>query len=128
MTEFRSNPLPAVYKQVELSHSMPTPNMADAQAVYLAAWFWLIMGVFSNQGTTFSTGGAASLITTLVVNFPGHSLVKYILVFGWLQVADIIKNPFGYDQYYDTQLSDVLDVEIWKASVTIESQQSSFPS
>ena len=47
----------------------------------------------------------------------------YMLVFGWLKVADILSNPFGSDQDYDVNLASTLDLNIWKASVTIENQE-----
>ena len=46
----------------------------------------------------------------------------YILIFGWLRVADILSNPFGNDEHFDINLSSTLDLNIWKASVCLESQ------
>ena len=44
-----------------------------------------------------------------------------MLLFGWLKVADILSHPFGYDGD-DIKLYSVLDLNIWKASVLMESQ------
>ena len=46
----------------------------------------------------------------------------YVLIFGLLRVADILSNPFGYDYHYDIELAATLDHNIWKASLSLESQ------
>ena len=46
-----------------------------------------------------------------------------MVVFGWLRVAEILQNPFGSDEL-DIDLAELLDLEIWKSSVLIESQES----
>ena len=46
-----------------------------------------------------------------------------MLIFGWLQVADILTDPFGSDEVYDINLESTLELNIWKASVTIENQE-----
>ena len=51
----------------------------------------------------------------------------YMLIFGWLKVADILSNPFGND-IYDINLASTLDLNIWKASVTLENQDKTFNS
>ena len=47
----------------------------------------------------------------------------YMLIFGWLEVADILSNPFGNDKLYDINLASTLDLNIWKSSVTLENQE-----
>ena len=47
----------------------------------------------------------------------------YLLVFGWLRVAGILLNPFGCDEVYNVNLVATLDLNIWKASKTIENQE-----
>ena len=51
----------------------------------------------------------------------------YMLIFGWLKVADILSNPFGND-IYDINLASTLDLNIWKASITLENQDRAFNS
>ena len=51
----------------------------------------------------------------------------YMLIFGWLKVADILSNPFGND-IYDINLASTLDLNIWKASITLENQDRTFTS
>ena len=50
----------------------------------------------------------------------------YMLIFGWLRVADILSNPFGNDKVYDINLGSTLDLNIWKSSITIENQEMAF--
>ena len=47
----------------------------------------------------------------------------YMLIFGWLRVADILSNPFGNDEVYDINLASTLDLNIWKSSLVIENQE-----
>ena len=47
-------------------------------------------------------------------------------MFGWLKVAEILHNPFGKNKLYDINLAVVLDLNIWKSSLLIESQERFF--
>ena len=47
----------------------------------------------------------------------------YMLIFGWLRVANILNNPFGNDEIFDIKLSAILDFNIWKSSITLENQE-----
>ena len=53
-------------------------------------------------------------------------LLMYMLIFGWLKVADILSNPFGNDKVYDINLASTLDLNIWKASITLDNQEMAF--
>ena len=44
-------------------------------------------------------------------------------MFGWLKVAEILHNPFGKNKLYDINLAVILDLNIWKSSLLIESQE-----
>ena len=50
-------------------------------------------------------------------------ILIFILLFGWLRVAEILNNPFGKNNMYDINLATTLDVDIWKASLLLESQE-----
>ena len=52
----------------------------------------------------------------------------YMLIFGWLRVADILSNPYGNDEIYDIKLSPILDLNIWKSSLTLEHQEKALDS
>ena len=47
-------------------------------------------------------------------------MVKIILIYAWMKVANIVRNPFGLDEGYDINLLELLDHNIWKASVSIK--------
>jgi len=105
ISEYRQKPMPAIYKQ----------------AVFLAVWGWMLVGIVANQSTLHKSDANMALV--LVLSFPIHELLKYMLIFGWLQVADILTNPFGSDRAYGLDLVSTLDVNIWKASLNIENQE-----
>ena len=61
-------------------------------------------------------------------------LVQMVLL-GWLYMADILENPFGFNQEFDINLDEVtttklqilykkqeLELNIWRCSVTIQQQ------
>ena len=37
-----------------------------------------------------------------------------------MKVANIVRNPFGLDENYDINLEEVLDHNIWKASLSLK--------
>ena len=37
-------------------------------------------------------------------------------------MADILDNPFGFNLEHDLNLADILELNIWRCSVTIEQQ------
>ena len=47
-------------------------------------------------------------------------IVKIILIYAWMKVANIVRNPFGLDDHYDINLEEMLDHNIWKASLSIK--------
>ena len=47
-------------------------------------------------------------------------IVKIILIYSWMKVANIVRNPFGLDANYDINLEEMLDHNIWKASLSIK--------
>eukprot|EP00091_Calanus_sinicus_P000147 TRINITY_DN10071_c0_g1_i1.p1 TRINITY_DN10071_c0_g1~~TRINITY_DN10071_c0_g1_i1.p1 ORF type:complete len:110 (-),score=16.07 TRINITY_DN10071_c0_g1_i1:73-402(-) len=63
---------------------------------------------------------------TIILSFPVHGLLMYMLIFGWLRVADILSNPFGNDKVYDINLASTLDLNIWKSSITLENQEMAY--
>ena len=42
------------------------------------------------------------------------------VIFAWVRMCDICKTPYGTYKHYDVDLEEKLDVEIWKASVTLQ--------
>ena len=47
-------------------------------------------------------------------------MVKVMVIFALMKVGNIVRNPFGEDKNYDIDLHEMLDHQIWKASVSIK--------
>ena len=57
----------------------------------------------------------------LFQRLPINTSVLVALMFAWLKMSEICTNPFdGGDKYYDIDLVEELDIEIWKASVALQ--------
>merc|ERR1719427_316819 len=98
----------------------------------------MIMGIVANQnpihhedtahGTVvFNSGGGdvsvdATTTMAVLISMPIIPLIIYLLIFGWLKVADTLNNPFGFG-VYDVDLAAILDLNIWKSSVMLENQE-----
>ena len=74
-----------------------------------------------------------NIIAVLIGNFPTHEVFWYPMLFGWLKAAEMIRNPFGNSKLrnnrpwnnrnqFNLNMFDVLEVEIWKASKCVETQ------
>ena len=97
------------------------------------------MSVVANQNTYHYKDEDSSSLLSLILSFPFYGVSFLILdfcfnflfsqilttqlVFSWLKVADILNNPFGNDEAFDINLSDLLDFNIWRASVMLEQQE-----
>jgi hypothetical protein len=66
------------------------------QILVLAIYFFLVVSAVSNQGShEYSKSRASFTITTLVLDFPLFTLMKYLMLFGWLKTAADLQHPFG---------------------------------
>ena len=65
------------------------------QAVTIAMYYFLIIGILSSQGNYHQAHGSGLL--QIVLDFPAYHLIKFILLFGWLKAASEIEDPFGDD-------------------------------
>jgi len=107
VARYQTNPLPLIY----------------SQAVMVAIYSWLLLGVFSSQyvkDVNFENQGTIKDITSILRTVPLFQIVKIILIYAWMKVANIVRNPFGMDNDYDINLEKMLDQNIWKASLTIK--------
>jgi len=55
-------------------------------------------------------------------HFPGLLILKFIFAFGWLEVAEAIKNPWGPDPD-DFQVCDLIERHIWALGKGLEQWQ-----
>ena len=68
------------------------------KGITLGIWFWFSMGIFASEGLLISLSHKVSLFSALILNFPLLHCVQYIMLFGWLQTATYLQNPFGKDE------------------------------
>lgn len=98
-------------------------------------WWWLFTHGFCSEflphsTSTFNTVQALSSFLSLGFRYfhvpwltvltTMFQIVKIILIYAWMKVANIVRNPFGLDDHYDINLEEMLDHNIWKASVSIK--------
>jgi len=111
---YQNNPIPIIY----------------GQAVMFAIYSWILLGVFASQGGVSSSrnidreDGYGLIGIAFFFSIPWYQIVKIILMYAWLKVANIVRNPFGLDKDYDINLEEMLDQNIWKASVAIKHMDS----
>lgn len=72
------------------------PDMI-VQAIRLATYFWIFMGIFASQGLVNKEHNVP-LGVALLMNFPLFEIVKFVLVMSWLKTAMYLQNPFGGDE------------------------------
>ena len=66
------------------------------QILVLAIYFFLIISAVSNQSSyEYSDPHTHYTITTFVLDFPLFTLMKYLMLFGWLKTAADLQYPFG---------------------------------
>jgi len=81
----------------------------------LAIYTWLFLGIFSSQFLDIHRSP-----TIIIFTIPLFQIVKIVLIYAWMKVANIVRNPFGLDENYDINLEEVLDHNIWKASLSLK--------
>jgi len=99
VSEYQNNPLPLIY----------------GQALMFCIYSWIFLAIFSTQYLELMH--SASVIFFAI---PWFQMVKIILIYAWMKVANIVRNPFGLDEGYDINLLELLDHNIWKASLSIK--------
>ena len=88
--------------QLTMFYETRTPHI-QYQAITLAVWCFLVLGLISSQGTVSqgelnNCGSGVHITTALVVNFPFFQIMRYVLIFGWLRIANHVRFPFGLDR------------------------------
>lgn len=76
------------------------------QVISLALYFFFFLGVFAGQNLSIYTNDStieehntASMIGRLALNFPFYFIAKYMLLIGWIKLAEDLQSPFGDDKY-----------------------------
>jgi len=96
---YLNNPLPLIY----------------GQALIFVIYAWMILGIFGSQYLDIQHDASVAFFS-----FPFFQCIKIMLIYAWMQVANIVRNPFGTDDNYDIDLGEMLDHNIWKASLSIK--------
>jgi len=101
IVEYQSNPLPRIH----------------GQAILIAFIAWTILGLFGSQHLILQNN-----YLWIILAFPGFQVIKVILIYAWIKVAFILRNPFGKSEkkYMYVNLENMLDYQIWKASITLK--------
>merc|ERR1712079_250899 len=89
----------------------PLPNICST-AVYVTCWLFLIMGAIAAQPCNDSHHGHWWILEDL----PFYECMVFAIIFSWLKMAEVCKSPFDGYKYYDIDLIQELDVNIWIAS------------
>ena len=95
--------------------------------IWWALMLWIVMSMFMLQQPNHYKSNNSSLRLTLVANFPLTSVMVQLVLLSWLYMADILDNPFGLNIEHDIDLSSILEINIWRCSVTIQQQSLSHP-
>merc|ERR1712223_2338153 len=61
-------------------------------------------------------------IKALVDAFPVVTIAMQLCLLGWLFMADILDNPYGYNIEYDENLEEELELNIWRCSLSLQQQ------
>ena len=73
------------------------PNLMR-HAIFIALYFYIIIGAFSGQGIIFHLSNNMSTVQKLIFNFPIYLCMKRLLLIGWLKTATDLQNPYGEDE------------------------------
>ena len=65
----------------------------------------------------------ASLQISSSAHFP--QVLTIMVLLAWLAMADIMDNPYGFNKFYDLQMTDKLELNIWRCSLAIQNQSTS---
>ena len=96
--------------------------------IWWALMGWIVLSMFMLQQPNHYKSNHSSLRLTLIANFPLTGVMVQSVLLGWLYMADILDNPFGFNLEYDINLAEILELNIWRCSVTIEQQSLTHPS
>ena len=120
-------------------HMNPFPNICS-QAVYVAAWVYLLMATYASQmvdkmehndfkqwivsfiGVSFQD--LVEEIRTFLTNssfqnFPFIPSAMIVVLFSMLQMAEICKSPFDQNSEYDVHVKEEIDIQSFLASLAL---------
>jgi len=63
----------------------------------------------------------------LIQAFPLVTMVIQMTLLGWLFIADILDNPYGFNVDHDKNLEEELELNIWRCSMSLQQQAEGSP-
>ena len=81
-----------------LNHTDFTTSRMLFQAMTVALYFFLLLGIFGGHSDVYGTYDEVSIATKLAAIFPWLQIMKFVLIFGWIFAAKDLQNPFGDDE------------------------------
>jgi len=92
------------------------------KVIHRAIYGWIVFSVVCCQQTAHHKEQDSHWAPVLISNFPATAILVQMVLLGWLYMADILENPFGYNEQFDINLDEELELNIWRCSVTIQHQ------
>merc|ERR1712130_64821 len=77
--------------------------------------------------TTPELTDTTAMILALVQAFPIVTIGIQMTMLGWLFIADILDNPYGFNVDHDKNLEEELEVNIWRCSISLQQQAEGVP-
>jgi len=68
-----------------------------------------------------------AMILALLQAFPIVTIGIQMTMLGWLFIADILDNPYGFNVDHDKNLEEELEVNIWRCSMSLQQQAEGVP-
>ena len=88
------NSLEALHEHYE--HRIP---YAFFRILRIAIYVFMIVSAIGNQDMAIIGSETYSPLMEIILDFPAFSLLKYLMLFGWLKTAADLRYPFGNDKY-----------------------------
>jgi len=101
------------------------------QILHNVLFAWVVMSMGMSQDTQHWREMVAldpglspntAKIKALFDAFPVVTIAIQLCLLGWLFMADILDNPYGYNIEYDENLEEELEVNIWRCSLSLQQQ------
>ena len=90
-------------EQLNKEYYFTIPSLMH-QVISSALYIFFFLGVLAGQNLSIYTNDSpieghntASIIARLALNFPFYFCAKYMLLIGWIKLAEDLQNPFGED-------------------------------
>ena len=78
--------------------------------IWWALMGWIVMSMFMLQQPNHYESNHSTLTLTLIANFPLTGVMMQFVLLGWLYMADILDNPFGFNLEHELNLADIQSI------------------